>query len=445
VKIAAVKRLFGGTTWVAAGMALLGLAGYVYLAVLHRKLPSSDVGALTNLYLLVNIIGPGLFVTLEQETGRLVSTRLARGEGTRDTIRRMAVVGVGLLVAVLVLLGGLGPFLISREFSGHLEPYLLLLVAATGYSVVYLSRGMFSGQRRFQQYGVNVGAEGLVRLVGVVVLLLLGVASAGPYAAVLCLASVGAALATAAWLRPGEPGPVEPYGVIVRGVGWLASAWMLSQILANTGPLVVTALLPDDKTTTAAFGQTFVLARIPLFLFATLQAILLPTFSRLVAQADHAGLRRAVRSALLLVGALAVLSVAGAAVLGGFAVHLAFGYQVASWLVAGLTLSTALLMAVQVLQPAALALAAHRWVSGAWISAIVVFALCFVIPALFIPGDPVVIALVAQFAGSAAVTLVLAVALWTRLRNGADAPAEPGPPRPDPQREDTDNVDHAHL
>jgi O-antigen/teichoic acid export membrane protein len=440
-----VKRLFGGTTWVAAGMALLGLAGYVYLAVLHRQLPSADVTALTNLYLLVNIIGPGLFVTLEQETGRLVSTRLARGEGTRDTIRRMAVVGVGLLVAVLVLLGALGPFLIDREFSGHLEPYLLLLVAAIGYSAVYLSRGMFSGQRRFQQYGANVGAEGLVRLVGVVVLVLLGVSTAGPYAAILCLASVGAGLATAAWLRTGEPGPVESYGVIARGVGWLASAWLLSQILANTGPLVVTALLPDDKTTTAAFGQTFVLARIPLFLFATLQAILLPTFSRLVAQADHAGLRRAVRSALLLVGALAVLSVAGAALLGGFAVHLAFGYDVSSWLVAGLTLSTALLMAVQVLQPAALALSAHRWVSGAWITAIVVFALCFVILGFVIPGDPVVIALVAQFVGSAAVTLVLAAALWTRLRNGGDVPAEPDTPRPDPQREDTDNVDHAHL
>ncbi|MBO0868678.1 MAG: hypothetical protein J2P15_08955 [Micromonosporaceae bacterium] len=413
-----LRRLLGGTAWVAAGVAVLGLAGYVYLAVLHHRLPPRDVAALTNLYLLVNIIGPGLFVTLEQETGRLVSTRLARGEGTRDTIRRMGRIGLAALGAVLVVLAGLAPVLVGRVLGGRLELYLLLLLSVAAYTGVYLSRGVFAGRRRFALYGANVGTEGLVRLAGVLALVAAGSTAPGGYGLVLCIAPVGALLATAGWVRPGGPGPVEPVPAVLGKVSWLATAWLLSQLLANTAPLVVTGLLPDDPTTTAAFGQTFVLARVPLFLFSTLQAVLLPTFSRMVARSDHQGLGRAVRSALALVAGLGGACVVGAAVVGGPVVRLAFGYRVSSWLVAALTLATVLLMVVQVLQPASLALAAHRWVTLAWTGSLAVFALCFLIPVA-----PVTAAVIAQFAAGACVTGVLGAILLRRLRHdGAGTP-----------------------
>jgi O-antigen/teichoic acid export membrane protein len=414
-----LRRLLGGTAWVAAGVAVLGLAGYVYLAALHHRLPPGEVTALTNLYLLVNIIGPGLFVTLEQETGRLVSTRLAHGEGTRDTIRRMGLIGVAALGAVLVVLAGLGPVLVGRVLGDQVSLYLLLLLSVVAYTGVYLSRGVFVGHRRFPLYGVNVGTEGLVRLVGVLVLVAAGSTTASGYGLVLCIAPVFALLVTAGWVRPGRPGPVEPVPAVLAKVGWLGSAWLLSQLLANTAPLVVTGLLPGDPTTTAAFGQTFVLARVPLFLFSTLQAVLLPTFSRMVARSDHQRLGRAVRSALTLVAGLGGACVVGAVLLGGPVVRLAFGYRVSSWLVAALTLATVLLMVVQVLQPASLALAAHRWVSLAWTGGLVVFALCFLIPV-----SPVTAAVIAQFAAGVCVATVLGAVLLRRLRHdGAGAAA----------------------
>jgi len=431
VKAARLAGVFGATARVAAGMAVLGLAGYVYLAVLHHHLRSSDVSALTNLYLLVNIIGPGLFVTLEQETGRLMSVRIARDEGTRDTVARMARIGLVLLVGVVAVLGLLEPVLVPLVLGGRLVLYLLVLFAAVAYAAVYLCRGVFSARRQFTLYGANIGVEGGVRLVGCLALLAAGAAAPGAYGLVLCAAPAVAALATAGWVRLGRPGPVEPDRLILGNVGWLGGAWLLSQILANTAPLVVTALLPGDATRAAAFGQTFVLARIPLFLFATLQAVLLPAFSRMVARADHRGLGRAVRSALLLVAALGGASVALAAVLGGPAVRIAFGYSVPSWLVAALTLATVLLMVVQVLQPATLALAAHRRVSLAWVAGIAIFGLCFLIPVA-----PVTAALVAQFAASATVTGVLAGTLVRRLRTG------PGG-RPSSATERVNDVQHA--
>src|SRR5262249_53987070 len=159
-------------------------------------------------------------------------------------------------------------------------------------------------------------------------------------------------------------------------------------------------------------GQTFVLARVPLFLFATLQAVLLPAFSRMVARADHQGLGRAVRSALALVAGLGGVCVVGAALLGGPVVRIAFGDRVSSGLVAVLTLATVLLMVVQVLQPASLALAAHRWVSLAWIGGLAVFALCFLIPV-----SPVSAAVIAQLAAGGCVTAVLGAVLLRRLRH----------------------------
>src|SRR6266511_2457022 len=138
VKAARLAGVFGATARVAAGMAVLGLAGYVYLAVLHHHLRSSDVSALTNLYLLVNIIGPGLFVTLEQETGRLMSVRIARDEGTRDTVARMARIGLVLLVGVVAVLGLLEPVLVPLVLGGRLVLYLLVLFAAGGYAAVYV-------------------------------------------------------------------------------------------------------------------------------------------------------------------------------------------------------------------------------------------------------------------------------------------------------------------
>ena len=80
---------------------------------------------------------------------------------------------------------------------------------------------------------------------------------------------------------------------LLTAVGWLVAAWGASFALANIAPVVVTALLPGDPVHTGIFAFVFVVARVPVFVLLSLQAILLPALSRAAASKDLVGLRRA--------------------------------------------------------------------------------------------------------------------------------------------------------
>ncbi len=79
----------------ALGLAVLGAAGYAFVAVVGHVFERPDeagaLNALISLYLVVNIIGPGIFAALEQETSRAVSAAVARGEPVRPVARHAAV------------------------------------------------------------------------------------------------------------------------------------------------------------------------------------------------------------------------------------------------------------------------------------------------------------------------------------------------------------------
>jgi O-antigen/teichoic acid export membrane protein len=413
-----------GTLWVSGGTAILGVSGYAFLTLAALHVTGVDYAALASMYLLMALTGPGLFMPVEQETIRLVSHARALGLGTRDTIRQLAqlsaaILGLGLLVLVV-----LGPFLVHHVFGGHVGLWIALALSVSGYGGVNLLRGVFAAQGRMRAYGSVVGLDGLSRLVPCVALALAGVAAAVPYGLAVGIGSVAALALAIPLTRLGAPGGRLPWRTLISAVSWLIASWGLAFSLANIAPVIVTAMLPaSDSHRAGVFAFVFVLARLPLFLLLAAQPILLPTLSKSSAHRDQVALRRDLRRALLVTGALGALALVATAPvclwLSGALLH--GGPAVSGWTITLLAVGTILAMVVQVLQPALIAVAGHRMVAAAWMLGAVFFAAAFALPV-----DPIAAATTAQIVAGAVTLAVMAVALSRYLRRagGPVAPVE---------------------
>ena len=83
-----------------------------------------------------------------------------------------------------------------------------------------------------------------------------------------------------------------------------------SQLLANAGPLIVQVLAPPaEQALTGKFLAALVIARVPVFLFAAVQAVLLPGLAGLVGAGDARGLRPTARARHGLTAAIAAVGV----------------------------------------------------------------------------------------------------------------------------------------
>jgi O-antigen/teichoic acid export membrane protein len=207
---------------------------------------------------------------------------------------------------------------------------------------------------------------------------------------------------------------------MTRGVGFLAGASVLTLLLANIAPVVLTSRLPDDPGTAASFVSLFVLARIPLFLFSPVQAFLLPSLTAAVERGDATQVRGQIRTVVVVAGAIGVFGVVGAAIGGPWAARVLFNapVELSGLVAAALVASTVIMMIAQVMQPALVALDEHRTAMSAWITGTVVFSV-----ALFAPTTPLVAVVVAQIAGPAVVVVIMARAIRASLasRSWADA------------------------
>jgi O-antigen/teichoic acid export membrane protein len=428
------RPMVGGATSVGIGYLMVGGAGYLFLAVASRVFDQSAYSALTSVYLMANIIGPGLFSALEQETSRNVSIGLVRAEDVRPVVRQLGLISGVLFAAVAVVTLALSPVLLSGVLRGHVLLLVGLLVASGSYAAVSITRGVFGGKRAFGRYATSIGVEGGSRLAVCLVLgtiALTGVVAisphhgAGAYGLLFCVAPLISVLATARWfandLEPfkGRRAVVQPIGKLLRGVGLLTVGSALSMAIANGAPVVVSAVLANDPGSAgivATFASAVVLARIPLFVFQGAQPLVLPSFARAAARAemdgDVAPLRRAIKQALLLVLAAGVLALLVAAGLGHWLGQLAFGptFDGSSGLISALMVGTVASMAIQIAQPALLALSHHRWVAVGWTVGAATFAAAFTLP-----FSAVTDAVIAQLVSAATTVGVLGVVLFRAL------------------------------
>jgi O-antigen/teichoic acid export membrane protein len=408
-----VRRLLAGTAGVGIGTVVLGASGYGFLTLTAAAVSPADYDALASLYLTVAIVGPGLFMPVEQETTRIVTSLLAQGRGTRQVIVQLGKLTGVLLAVAAAGLAAAGPLLVAGIFGDHAGLWWALLLSVVGYGATSVARGVLAAHGRYGPYGLVLGVDGLVRLLPCVALAVAGVDSPVAYGLALGLGPVAGLLVALATTRLGERGPGLVWRELIASTSWLAVAWAVSVTLANVGPVIATALLPAEPGRAGTFAFAFVLVRVPLFLLYAVQPILLPALARATANQDAAGLRRGIGQAMLLVGALGAALLVVAAPLVGWLIRALFrdAPVPSGATITALAAGTVLAMLVQVLQPALLAVASHRLIAAAWVAG----AVSFGVPFLF-AVDAISAATLAQLAAGLVTAVVMAAALGQRLR-----------------------------
>lgn len=316
-----------GTLSVGGGLLVLGVSAYVFLAVSARAVGPERFASLSVLWVMVYTVGPGLFLPLEQETGRAVAARRARGLGGGPVVVRAAALGAGLLGALgLAAVLARKPLLTALfDGNGLLLAGLLLSILGLGGSSLY--RGALAGTGRFGRYGGQLAIEGGVRLVGCALLAVAAVGTAGPYGLLVGLAPI---VAVALTLRSPrlllEPGPPASWSEMSGALGLLLIGSVLSQALINAGPVLVKVLADDTEQRIAGqFLAGLIVARVPLFLFTAVQAALLPGLAALAGAGRHAELRARLRRMSALVSVIGLVCSGGAFAVGPLVVRIFFG------------------------------------------------------------------------------------------------------------------------
>ena len=371
------RALPRGTYAVGAGLALFGASSYVYLSLAARALTPQAFGRVSVLYSLVYTAGPGAFMPVEQELARALADRQARGVGGGPLVHRATVLSTGYVCALLVATAATGPLTVPRLFDGSWALLGCLLLAIAGLWAVHLSRGVLAGVGRFGSYGGQLAVEGGGRVVAAVLLSVLGVRAAGWYGALIGLSLVLAAATTLrATTSAVRPGPPARWQELSAALGWMLVGSVLAQLLVNAPPIATKLLARSGDSASAGQVLTgLVLARLPVFAFAAVQAGLLPGLAAQLATGDSRGFVRGLSRVLAAAALLTAAATVTAATVGRTALHALFGsrYDLGNDVLMQLTLASGLYMGCLIVSQSLLALRRYRTAAGGWTAGVVVF------------------------------------------------------------------------
>lgn len=362
-----------GTAAVGTGLALLGVASYVHLAVAGHRLSEGDYSSLSVLWSIVFTLGPGLFLPVEQEIARLVATRHSRGLPPGPVVRQGGALAAAVLGTLLVIIYAARTVLADLLFAGSIAMVAVLAGSLTALAVAHTTRGLLAGLTFFPSYGTQLGVDGSLRIAVVAVLGVAGVDSPIWYGLVLVVAPVAAVAMTArpVWSRLGSGSPIG-WRPLLHGLGLLTVSSLLSQAVVNVGVINVRLLAPADLVAAGALLSALVLVRVPLFVFASLQASLLPGLAAATAIGDTPTFLGMLRRALGIVTALGLAGSLLGVLLGPWLVLVLFDapYVVGHGDFAWLGAATLAYLWAMVLGQALLALGRHRahavsWLAGA--------------------------------------------------------------------------------
>jgi O-antigen/teichoic acid export membrane protein len=352
------------------GLVIQAITTYAVLVIAGRSLGASGFGALSGLYVLITSIATGLFLPLEQEVARRRGDE--RGRQVSDDSLLVRAITLALIAAggaVVIVLAALP---LSLRLLGH-DPQLVaaLCVALPGYALCFTSRGEFAGRRQLVRYGVQLGVEGVSRLVGALILVVLDVHSPGWFGWLFAAAPWLAYLVSVlGWKRPPQGEAVRGPG-LARPVGLLVVSCLASQLLINAGPLVVAVLArASDRAHVGVFLAALVIVRLPVFLFTAVQPSFLPAMAEHAAADRRDSFVRLVRRVLLASSALVVLSTAAAVAIGPWGLHLLFGfrYALSRWTFFEMTLAVGLFLISAILAQSLLGRGEHAATTAGWLA-----------------------------------------------------------------------------
>ncbi|WP_270886441.1 hypothetical protein [Pedococcus sp. 5OH_020] len=399
------QSLRAGSVRVAVGLAFYGAATYLYLGFAASTLGVVRYADFALFWGLVYGLGLGACLPLEQELSRRVSEAREAGRGSAPIMSTAYRLG-GLVVVVLavVMLVAL-PLVTHGDLRHAVGLWSAVVTALAGLVAMYISRGRLSGQRRFAAYSAQLGVEGAVRVLACLSLAALAVAQVWVWMLIVPLALLFAVAVTsrARELTP-RPEPALPLRELGRSIAAVMVCTVVSQSLVNFGPVVVRLLSgPSQQALAGRFLAAALLARLPIFAFAAVQAVLVPHLVGAVVRGDRRAFVRSLTSVLLPTIGLGLLGVLVCATAGPLLLGLlGRDYQVSQRDLVLLALSVALFLGTLVLQPAAISLAMHWQAAAAWAASAVVFALLCLLPL-----DPLLAVEVALLVSCACALLLL--------------------------------------
>jgi O-antigen/teichoic acid export membrane protein len=369
-----------GTLAVGAGLIVSGITSYGFLAISARALGPEKYAPLGVLWALTYVVCPGVFLPLEQEVGRALSTRRAKGLGGGPLIRRAALAG-GVAAAVLIAAtAATGPLSVSHLFDDKVLLLVALMVALGGYYVEFLVRGVLSGNGRFKSYGVILGSEALLRMLACFALAVVGVDTVGPFGIIIGLAPIAATLIGVRKERDlVTPGPDAPWSELSTALGYLLAGSVMAQLLVNAGVFAVQILADADQRGPGGVAGRFlnglIIARVPLFMFQAVQAALLPKLAHLAGEGRHEDFRTGLKRLLAVVVGIGVLATVTAFAIGPFVVTTLFGkgFELSHKDLGYLAAGSAIYMLALALAQALIALASYSRVVLGWAAGLVAF------------------------------------------------------------------------
>jgi O-antigen/teichoic acid export membrane protein len=409
-----------GTLAVGAGLIVSGITSYVFLAISARALGPEKYAPLGVLWALTYVVCPGVFLPLEQEVGRALSSRRAKGLGGGPLIRRAALAG-GVASAVLIAVtAATGPLSLEHLFDDKVLLLVALMVALGGYYVEFLVRGVLSGNGRFKPYGIILGSEALLRALACAALAVVGVDTVGPYGVL-----VGAAPIVATLIGAGRernlvtPGPDAPWSELSTALGFLLAGSVMAQLLVNAGVFAVQILAEAEEKGPGGVAGRFlnglIIARVPLFMFQAVQASLLPKLAHLAGAGRHEDFRIGLKRLLAVVVAIGVTATITAFAIGPFVVTTLFGeeFRLSHTDLGYLAGASAVYMVALALAQALIALANYGRVVLGWGAGLIGFV------AVTAMGHELLPRVERGFlAGSVVAAVVMAVSVYNMLARG---------------------------
>nr|WP_237535445.1 hypothetical protein [Streptomyces sp. SID3343] len=427
----AVRALPPGTLRVGIGVVVLGAASYVHLALAGHTLSPDSMANVSVLWTIAFSVGYGFYTPVEQEITRIVAARHIGGEGAAPVLRRGTILAGGILLAILLVVAAAGVPISDRLFGGQRSMLFALAGAFIGLAATAVTRGILAGLGLFREYGAQLAIDGGLRIVFAILLAVLGVESALMFSLILMVAPLLSVVVTLRpVLRHALPGATVTWKAMYRGLALLIVSTMLSQIVVNIAVINVKILEPGEVELVSALLSAIVLARVPLFVFTSLQTSLLPGLAGAHASGDHKMFRQLVLRSCGIVAALGLSGGLVATVLGPWLVPTLFGSPEVlgtadfAWFSAG----TLCYMLALVLGQALMAQGAHRHQMWSWVVGV-----AGLVAVTASPGSIQVRVEVAYLTGSLGTALIMAVLLRTlgrrssKLRaDGAGAESGPG-------------------
>lgn len=441
-----LSRLASPGPLLAIGLGTTTVAGSLWIATANRSLDSGSVKALLSFYFLLGTIGTGVLAGLEQEMTRTVARAHAAGRAVGLAVRGQVRQALGLAAATVIILLAASPLLLSHWLRHSRPMELALLAGLVATWASFLVRGVLAGCQDFRYYSLTLVVQGVATVVPSLILVLAGHGFLLGYAFIFALAPLVAAasgLASPAlrrsWRATGVAGALgsttgaadspeaatspeaaeEPGGSLREKLILLTLATLVSQLLINAVPLIVTPWLSGPVA--KSLGSSMGMSRLALLCLFPLQAPLLPLLAAAATRHDFREVRR--KTGFLVAACLGagVLGVAAVAAAGPWLLKAYFATDALSRpFLAALALSTAFLMTAFVLQSAQVALNRHRVVLVSWLAGLAAMAVVFVLPL-----SPLGVAAWAGVLGPLVVTVIAAadVMFVTRSPQAADTAA----------------------